>query len=1770
MKIVTILKEELQTLASVIGLFTLSGVEGRSSDLRPQSSDFQHQTTKTKLLRMTHKYILMSIICSFLLCTHNMSAQGPNAPEAAAFEPVDATDMVNLVTGDFSYVLPLLNVPSPEGGYPLALSYHAGIAIDQEASWVGLGWSLNPGAINRGVNGYPDDWSTTRIHDYFYDKGSEDDYYTASVGVGFNGFSAGLSYSWGNNRASGGSVYFAAGLSDYASIGVSVGTNGASLNGSIGLGKNSPFSINANIGTNGVGVGLGVSSGSNTLSLGADISYTGNVSGSFGIYTGEKNKKSGIGFNLSSQGVGLSGKINGAGTGINLSTSSAYKMDDYFVSQSGYYIPVVIPVNNAFINLGFGKQTVKYSLNKLRSSYVTGGINLKNQTYRLQYKCCLNGSGSVCKEWSDNINCGPGYSIRETRVHPNNIMDVDEIGIVNQSEELNLDYNNAVLPNHDTYNVSAQGLSGTIKPLYQESGMLLGLSKEIGKQDDRFRIEYALPDNLNELHKQIIEFNTLPTFNFENEYTSSLIVNPINYNSVLSANDVFDYTDLSNGNTIEENKKKARYVEYFTGSMLENSSYEDNGLLKPNIDYEYSGGGIAGFKITSPDGKTYHYSLPVYNSEIVSRTYGLYDGRRGKEDSYVEKRQYEGYATHWLLTAVTGPDFIDNGDGIASNGDLGYWVNLEYGKWSNSFIWYAPYGEEYIANDEDPNVKSYTWGRKEIFYLDKIKTRTHTALFVKEERLDSRGKALIHKERLNSVTVNDIEFLSQQLLRLKEIILLKNNPNGGVLVNKTNKSNLNITPPANTYISTAKQNYSLQDDILDRNDLTSTEWNSLKNNALKIIDFSSSYSYSLAQETPNSSSGRLTLNGINFKGKKGINSIPPYKFEYNNVEKFNWKNKDDWGYNNSNPSNWSLTKITNPTGGSVEINYESDVFFTAVDHKITFDLENEKYTASNMNYNTGEFFIDSGNTDLGIQIGDSIEEVDYILTANGFLYRYKGSAQVIEQIDSNKFKVKTNDPITGGGTAPIDSFFQGLRAKYKATNQQKGGGLRVTDITVRGNNNSFKTSYDYNKESGTQTSGMVSYIPFSQNAITEAPYGSLLPSPVVMYSNVKTSSYDSNSQLVGYNKYNFKVIPHKQNDKIKFGDILEITSTETNNSNSDNQDVNISDIIIEDNLSVLGQLISTETYNKKGQQLNKVVNNFQSADNITQGIVQQSFQSYKNIDYLKDNNRDKWLINSSTIISYPSSLISTTTYNQNLTNTTNFLTHDLNSGQLLETITTSSDGVEYLTKIIPAYTVPKYSGNLDSNNDGIIDGYGMGSKVDNPTNKNMLTQTAATLTQIKDASGDWKTINANINTWNNDWTYRNYNGSTTTPTNDAEKIWRKHQTFAWKGEVDEDGAYTGYTGDDDHFNWSDPDNQSNAKWIKTSTVSLYDHYSMPLESIDINENKASTKMGDDNSKVFAVANAGYTEMYYSGAEDLIDNTNYFSGEVYKGSTATLSDTYHTGSKAIQVSANVKAFAVTPKAGNYKVSVWAYKGSNTNYTNTKLRTGSTTIAYHPAEVIPAGDWVQLNFYTNDIGANQEIYVYTTSGTVIYDDFRMVPIASSMSSYVYNEWDELTYIIGANNLATKYEYDDAGRLHKTYSEVMDTPEIRGGFKLSKEINYNYGNPTTSDTTNPNALSLSLGIGNPNISTTTLTANANGGSYEYEYRFAIGTSSSNLSYGSWTSSNTRSLTTNCTSTGRRYYKCQVRDKNSGATKESTGNHQRGNCGIGDDDDPIDIIQQ
>ncbi|NIG52801.1 PA14 domain-containing protein [Chitinophaga sp. Cy-1792] len=80
---------------------------------------------------------------------------GPTQPETQAFTSVNGDNMVDLFTGDFSYSIPLIDV----GGYPVALGYNSGVSMDQEASWTGLGWNINPGTVTRNMRGLPDDFN---------------------------------------------------------------------------------------------------------------------------------------------------------------------------------------------------------------------------------------------------------------------------------------------------------------------------------------------------------------------------------------------------------------------------------------------------------------------------------------------------------------------------------------------------------------------------------------------------------------------------------------------------------------------------------------------------------------------------------------------------------------------------------------------------------------------------------------------------------------------------------------------------------------------------------------------------------------------------------------------------------------------------------------------------------------------------------------------------------------------------------------------------------------------------------------------------------------------------------------------------------------------------------------------------------------------------------------------------------------------------------------------------------------------------------------------------------------------------------------------------------------------------------------------------------------------------------------------------------------------------------------------------------------------------
>ena len=56
---------------------------------------------------MIRKIFMMVFGASMLMA----STYGPSAPEVAKFEPAEATELVNLYTGDFIYTLPMFEVP---------------------------------------------------------------------------------------------------------------------------------------------------------------------------------------------------------------------------------------------------------------------------------------------------------------------------------------------------------------------------------------------------------------------------------------------------------------------------------------------------------------------------------------------------------------------------------------------------------------------------------------------------------------------------------------------------------------------------------------------------------------------------------------------------------------------------------------------------------------------------------------------------------------------------------------------------------------------------------------------------------------------------------------------------------------------------------------------------------------------------------------------------------------------------------------------------------------------------------------------------------------------------------------------------------------------------------------------------------------------------------------------------------------------------------------------------------------------------------------------------------------------------------------------------------------------------------------------------------------------------------------------------------------------------------------------------------------------------
>jgi hypothetical protein len=593
-----------------------------------------------------------------------------------------------------------------------------------------------------------------------------------------------------------------------------------------------------------------------------------------------------------------------------------------------------------------------------------------------------------------------------------------------------------MMPDYDNYFVSAPGLQGRMKinyyKFYKYTNTPSGSKEEYYPTIDSYDPYYRKPQFhfVKDFHDTLISRHypsvTTPTTSFLT--TTSTIAG----NGYTSSAEPYIGKHLSNTGTLVTNQNfdlptgrlaTSNFVEYFTNAEIDaaNTGSFASGPLVTFIDYKSSHDrstfpqeGIGAFRVTTPDGLTYHYSLPVYqllntvyrsplNNDYsmtglstsdfnTGNFYNLYPG--GTNTITIRLESLNKYAIKWLLTAVTGPDYVDaNKNHVADTADAGYWIRYDYQKWSDGFAKRSPhygydYGYEPDASTQhyptffpvtpnatgNPYKLSGLYGvanlvKAEVYHLSKVKTCSHIALFVRGIRLDE-------KEITDQVSVGS-GFKSAPDLSLKHILLYKNEQYDSLIGAAPIYTSTPVTfstgsYPQFSFTNVTNNAYIYTSDWFDQKIASPDGWIRC---ILQHIEFDQDYSLcknyhgnvnvncvgssvltppatveSSISVSTYSTSGKLTLNRILTYGNGNVKLVPSLKFGYPTNPDFVPRKADYWNYYKSdatqdgysgyttvsskdNVNAWCLQTITNPLGGETQIQYESNQYNKVVDQE---------------------------------------------------------------------------------------------------------------------------------------------------------------------------------------------------------------------------------------------------------------------------------------------------------------------------------------------------------------------------------------------------------------------------------------------------------------------------------------------------------------------------------------------------------------------------------------------------------------------------------------------------------------------------------------------------------------------------------------------------------------------------------------------------------------------------------------------------------------------
>ena len=903
---------------------------------------------------------------------------GPTQPETQSFQSVNANNMVDLFTGDFSYNIPLLDV----GGYPVNLHYQSGITMDQEASWVGLGWNINPGVISRNMRGLPDDFQGGE--DKVTKTVSMKPNLTVGVNAGGNleifGFPLNLSARYGvfyNNYKGFGTEW---GLN--ASISAGLGSKGHLTSGFDKEGNKLTDSSKAHL-----TAGLSIANNSQS---GLDIS-------------------SSMGFQL--------GRNQSKTTGdITIGTNYNSRAGIQALQVTGEVKQTINSKKKLAYSVGTG---INAGISFCKPSY-TPTINVPYSSYQIVYAPKI---GSQQAGVFPNLFFS-GYASIQKIEDEDKTVSLPAFGYLyydkaNGSQDVLLDFNrekdiawsentpHIAVPmyTYDTWSVSGEGTGGMFRAYRNDIGFVYDHRIGTKSNSDRLGVEVGFGDvfhaglDYNKTYAStqnnawtgdnrlvdVIAFRSSDT-SYENvyfknpgektsvnkqyhkaigdEYLMRADLQSGKNNEVVTASRIMSLfknskpigKDTFDLNTVRQTRdKRTQVISYLTADQAAYAALEKNirsyhlnsfpsatctyGIydsISRKDDTYHKAHHISEITVLNPDGRRYVYGVPVYNkaqidvtmaSQVGDNSTGLvsYDSTKDNtvknsqgKDGYFNKEQLPPYAHSYLLSGILSSDYVDiAGDGITDD-DHGDAVRFNYSQaytLATPYRWRAPFNEskasynEGLKTDKYDERGTYSYGEREVWYLNSVESKTMIATFTLETDT-------VRKDGYGVKGENGGRDAGQKLYRLKEI---------------------------NLY---TKADY-----------LKNGQYNA---KPVKTVHFD--YSYDLCKNNPGSddSTGKLTLNRVWFsynKNNKGKRN--PYVFTYNGTNPdYNAKAVDRWSnykspsdnpgtdgaltnadYSytlqngvktwdsakaDSNAAAWTLSEIGLPSGGKIKVAYESD------------------------------------------------------------------------------------------------------------------------------------------------------------------------------------------------------------------------------------------------------------------------------------------------------------------------------------------------------------------------------------------------------------------------------------------------------------------------------------------------------------------------------------------------------------------------------------------------------------------------------------------------------------------------------------------------------------------------------------------------------------------------------------------------------------------------------------------------------------------------------